>query len=232
MYYRPAAHNERRCGRLLAEIGLVTAFDPLVQVRGLAADGGVVAVAGVDDGVVGKLENLRAQRFDDRVEGGEGAVAGGAGAAVEQGIAAEEYPVVRGVEDGRAWRMAGGVQGGEEGAVGKRELLLVGDLFVADLGVGHLPEHVVAGVQEDGGVEALGQLRGDGDVVVVAVGEQYAQDLAVADGLDDGFGFVGCVDDVAGFVVADEPDVVVHIPLATVEGERAGRDNFVDMNSH
>lgn len=84
------------------DLALVTALDPLVQVRGFAADGGVVAVAGVDDSVVGKLQDLRAQRFDDRVEGGKGAVAGGAGTAVKQGVAAEEYPVLRGVEDGRA----------------------------------------------------------------------------------------------------------------------------------
>src|SRR3546814_12483196 len=62
--------------------------DPLLQVGGVGADGGVVAVAGVHERVGWQGEELRADALDDRREARE-AAAGGARSALEEGVGAE-----------------------------------------------------------------------------------------------------------------------------------------------
>src|SRR3546814_18264383 len=64
--------------------------DPLLQVGGVGADGGVVAVAGVHERVGWQGEELRADALDDRREARE-AAAGGARSALEAGVGAEHH---------------------------------------------------------------------------------------------------------------------------------------------
>jgi hypothetical protein len=58
-------------------------------------------------------------------------------------------------------------------------------------------------------------------VVIVRVREQKSDDLAPGHCSQDRPTVVGCVDDDALRVVAQDPDVVVDIPGAAVEAERA-----------
>src|SRR6476661_5637614 len=90
---------------------------------------------------------------------------------------------------------------------------------VIGVGVAHLPQHVVAGVQQHRGVHALGQFGGDGDVVVVTVRADHGVHVPVPDRIDDRLRGVGGVDDHDVGVVTDQPDVVVDVPLSAVEGE-------------
>ena len=80
-------------------------------------------------------------------------------------------------------------------------------------------------MQQHGASSASPSSRGDGDMVVVAVGAHHRDHVASADGVDDRAGVVGGVehDDVG--VVADEPDVVVDFPTAAVEFEGAVGDD-------
>ena len=73
----------------------------------------------------------------------------------------------------------------------------------------------------------LGQGSGGVDMVVVGVGAQDGGELARRDGSQDRVGVVRGVDDHAFGVVAEHPDVVVHVPGPAVKGERAGRDEMV-----
>ena len=57
-------------------------------------------------------------------------------------------------------------------------------------------------------------------------------DPAVPDGVEDGRRVVRRVDDEHLVVVADQPDVVVDVPLAAVEGEGARRDDLLDAGRH
>ena len=87
----------------------------LTEARLLGADGGVVAVAGVYDGVVGQREQPGPDRLDDQVGVAEGA-AGRAGPALEERVAGEDTAEVGGVQADGAGRVAGGVQHGQRGA--------------------------------------------------------------------------------------------------------------------
>ena len=91
--------------------------------------------------------------------------------------------------------MAGDVEHLHVGAGDVEDLAVVHGL-VFDAVVGLVPEHLIAGVEQNRGVEHRRQLRGDGDVVVVAVGADDALDPAAGHLLDDGGGVVGGVDDV------------------------------------
>jgi PAS domain S-box-containing protein len=129
--------------RLLA---LVAASDPLVQVRCLRADSGAVPVAGVDHRAGVQNEQAVADRGDDRAEVRE-RPPGRARAAGEQGVAAEQPALAGHVEAHSAARVARGMQDRKLGA-GDRDLLPVGQLPVGDpVGVGHVPQLLVGGVQ-------------------------------------------------------------------------------------
>ncbi len=101
------------------------------------------------------------------------------------------------------------------------DLLPVGEIAVAYVGMGVVPQHVVAGMQQDRCTRLLRQLRCDGDVVVVPVGQQDRLDGASADRVEDRRGLVRRVDDDDLAVVTDDPDVVVDVPGAAVEAESA-----------
>ena len=91
----PSAWLGHPCSKNQA--GLVAAGDPFLQVGGFGADGGVWAVAGMDDR--GRIEDEQpvADRVDDRAEVGEGAP-GRARSAGEQRVAAEQPALVGQVE--------------------------------------------------------------------------------------------------------------------------------------
>ena len=95
--------------------------------------------------------------------------------------------------------------------------------------VRHSPQHVIAGVQQHGCVERLAELGSHRDVIVVAVRAHHRHHVAAADGLEDRFGGVGGVENHDVGVVADEPDVVVDFPTATVEFEGAVGDHAIDV---
>ena len=128
----------------------------------------------------------------------------------------------------------GVARGGNELQVRSRdaEALTVLNLLEGDIGVGLVPQHPVAGVQEDGSIVLLGKLRGDGDVVVVAVGADNAFHGAVANNLGNGVDGVGGVDDVDLCIVANNPNVVVYFPLAAVELKQAGGLRMLNSEDH
>src|ERR1035437_2588063 len=69
------------------------------------------------------------------------------------------------------------------------------------------------------------------DVIIVPVGEQDSDDLAPGHCRQDRRSVVGRVDDDALVVVADEPNVVVDVPGATVKAEGARGDGLVYADS-
>ena len=85
--------------------------------------------------------------------------------------------------------------------------------------MGLIPQHLVARVAEDGSIEFLGELGSDRDVIVVSMRTNDALDLAITDCVDDWLGVVGCVDDIAFGIIAENPNVVINVPFTTVEGE-------------
>ena len=89
-----------------------------------------------------------------------------------------------------------------------------------------------AGFSSTGASKSAAELRGDGDVVVVAVRAHHGDDVPAADGVLDRLGVVRGVDDDHLVVVADDPDVVVDFPTAAVEFEGAVGDDAFDAAAH
>jgi hypothetical protein len=110
--------------------------------------------------------------------------------------------------------------------------LIVGERRIVHRGVRLLPQHLVAGVQENRCVEPLRELWRHDDVVVVRVRTEDRDDGAIADGVEDRLCGVCRVDDEHLVVVADKPDVVVDVPSAPVETELPRRDDAVDAWTH
>src|SRR5690606_40342358 len=81
-------------------------------------------------------------------------------------------------------------------------------------------------------LRGIGDLGGGVDVVVVRVRAHDRDEGPVPDRLEDRGGLVPGVQDDALAVVADDPDVVVDLPRATVELEGAGGDDLVDARGH
>jgi hypothetical protein len=89
------------------------------------------------------------------------------------------------------------------------------------LGMGHLPQHVITGMQQHRTVQPLAEFGGDGHMVVVSVGADDRGDVASGDRVDDDrLGLVRGVDDHDVGVVTDEPDVVIDIPGAAVPARK------------
>ena len=195
--------------------GSVTALDPLLEVRGLGADGGLVTVAGAHDRLRRQVEDRLLQGGDDRVEGGVGA-SRRTRSTPEEGVTGEQLARLRQVQAHRARRVAGDVEHLHVGAGDVEDLAVVHGL-VFDAVVGLVPEHLIAGVEQNRGVEHRRQLRGDGDVVVVAVGADDALDPAAGHLLDDGGGVVGGVDDV--HPINKTEDSVINATYCTLSGQ-------------
>src|SRR6478735_197127 len=92
----------------------------------------------------------------------------------------------------------------------------------------HSPQHVVSPVQQHGGVQRLAELGRDRHMVVVAVRAHHRHHMASAYSVDDGTCVVRGVEHHDLGVVADEPDVVVDFPTATVEFEHPVGDDACD----
>ena len=67
-------------------------------------------------------------------------------------------------------------------------------------------------------------------MVIVGVGADDRLDLPAAHHSEDVVDAVGRVDDDALVVVADHPDVVVHVERLAIQGEGAARDGMVDAH--
>jgi uncharacterized protein (AIM24 family) len=107
-------------------------------------------------------------------------------------------------------------------------MLAVGEGAECLVRVSRLPQHGVGGIQQNGRVQVGTQLRGDGDVVVVAVGAHHRDHMAPGDGVFDRLRIVCRVDDDHVGAVTDDPDVVVDFPTAAVEFKVAVGDDPLD----
>jgi hypothetical protein len=200
-----------------------------LQEGAFGGDGGGGAVSGVDGGVGGQREKLGP---DGRQEGGQRAVgaAGGAGAALEEGVAGEDAAEGRRVEADGAGGMAGGVQD-LQGSAGDGENLAVGEVGVPRRGTMHQrPEGLVGRMQEDGGADGGAKGGGDADMVVMGMGAHDGGDGPVPHKGEDVGNGVGGVYDNARRSVTDDPEVVVDGEGLAVEAERAAADGMVDAN--
>jgi hypothetical protein len=209
----------------------VSAGDPFLQVGSLSTDGGVGPVAGVDDRVLVKDQQPVTDRIDDGAEVGERA-AGRAGTAREQGVAAEQPALAGEMEAHGAARMPGRVQDRKTGAC-HGDRLPVGKVAVrSPFGIGHVPQLPVGRMQPDRCSGGIGQGGGGIYVVVVGVRAQDGGKPARPDRRTDRVRVVRGVDDHALGFVTDDPDVVVDVPGAAVEGKRAGRDETGQGEHH
>ena len=200
----------------------MAAGHPFVVVHDFVADGGGVSVAGVDDGFAGQLAQPARDRLEDCREVGV-RPSRRTRSALEQGVPAEHRSEFWCVPADRPWRVAGRVQGANLGS-GDRQRLLFADRAEVLVRVGHPPQHIVGWMQQHGRVERIAEFRCDRDMVVVAVGAHHGDHVATADGVDDRARIVCSVEDDNVVVVADDPDVVVDFPTATVEFEGAVGD--------
>ena len=172
---------------------------------------------GVDDRVGWQRAQPVLDRGENRREVGE-RPAGRSRTPLEQRVAGEQRPQLRCVEAGGSGGVAGGGDGAQLHAAGC-EHLAVPQGPEGLVRVSHLPQHGVGGVQQHRRVEVRAELRGDGDVIVVAVGAHHRHHVPTADRVLDGLCVVGRVDDDHLGVIPDQPDVVVHLPAAAVECE-------------
>src|SRR5262245_13646062 len=93
----------------------------------------------------------------------------------------------------------------------------------------HSPQHVVSRMQQHRGIQRLAELGRHRNVVVVAVRAHDRHHMATAYGIHDGACVVRGVEHHDLGVVADEPDVVVDFPTATVEFEHPVGNNTGDV---
>ena len=92
-------------------------------------------------------------------------------------------------------------------------------------GMGLFPQHLITGMDENPRIQLFCQLGSDRDVIIVRVRTHDAFHRATSDSVDDRIGRVGSVDNDAFRIVADNPNVVIDFPLATVECEHTVRDD-------
>src|SRR3954454_18598431 len=125
LYFLPLPHQQSSFARNIVEVMSPPSVHPLLEVRPLGADGGVEAVAREDEQVGGQREQPAVDRLDDLLE-----IAarqrGVAGAAGEQGVAAEEDGVTL-EQERRGPRGVTGVVDGAQAEVADRDDLVVGD---------------------------------------------------------------------------------------------------------
>src|ERR1700736_1563662 len=76
--------------------------------------------------------------------------------------------------------------------------------------------------------ERLAEFGGHGHMVVVPVCAYHRHHISAANGRHDGLRCVRGVEDHDVGIVADDPDVVVDFPTATIEFEGAVGDNALD----
>jgi hypothetical protein len=123
--------------------------------------------------------------------------------------------------------MARGVNDADVGS-GYRQNIPIGQRCRSDSFVDDVPEHLVCRVQRDGGPGCTGESDGLTDVVVVSVCAHNIYYRASVHGGDDGLEFVSGIHDDDFAIITNQPDVVVDVPGATVEGKRATRHESFD----
>ena len=206
----PVGAQRRRCS--------VAPGDPFLQVRGLRADRGRLAVAGRTTVSGRQGQQPVPDRVDDRREVGE-RPAGGAGPALEEGVAGEDARRGPG-RTGRPRRARGPgvcstVRSAPAASITWPSASSASGVAVR---VGQLPQRQVVGVQQIGGAGA--RRRGRARRRCGRCGRGCTRSPAAAGPptrLGDGVGVVGGVDDDRLVVVADDPHVVVDVPGAAVE---------------
>src|ERR1700677_782487 len=94
--------------------------------------------------------------------------------------------------------------------------------------MGQVPQRQIGRVEQDRRSGTGGQVGGGADVIVVRVGADDRSHGPVTNGLCDRGSVMRGVDhdDLGG--VTDDPDVVVDVPGASVEGEGARREEVLD----
>ena len=124
----------------------------------LGPDGGCIAVPGVHLGVLGQREESLADGAHDR-----GKVrkrpSGGARAAAEQGVTGEQYPRLRQIQTARPRLVPRGADHLNLGARYANSLAVV-EPPVRLLRMGHLPQHVITGMQQHRAVQPLAEFGG------------------------------------------------------------------------
>src|SRR6202034_220580 len=98
--------------------------------------------------------------------------------------------------------------------------------------VRHSPQHIIAGMEQYRRVERFAEFGGHGHMVVVTVRAHHRHHVASADGCQDWRRGVRGVEDHDVGIVAEQPDVVVDFPTATVEFEGAMGDDAFDVRHY
>lgn len=83
-------------------------------------------------------------------------------------------------------------------------------------------------MQKNRSIQFHTEIRCDSYVIVVAMSTNDSDGIAACDRVDDRTGRMRGIDDHHLVVVTDQPDVVVDLPLATIERERPRRDHLLD----
>ena len=197
----------------------------------LAADGGAGAVAGVDDGVVGKLEEFGLQGIHDLIERAAPEI-GAADAAGEECVSREELrlgeldaaDVLGEIQTDAARSMAGSVNDvGLEAAPTESVAFLEKMIDIHEFGGLHAEEGgldfhaVIEGeiivVHHDGRASVLMELGEAANVINVGVGadDDLDDELVAAKKAEDALDFIAGIDDdgFAGFGIADDQTVTL-----------------------
>ena len=228
---RPAACDRPRWrarARTRATTSEGTSDASVAERDDLVADAGVVAVAGVHDGLGRQREQARADRLDDRVEVRERApVAPGPPL---NSVSPEKTRVFA-----ASWRLTppgewpGRVQRDELDAAGVERARRRRSCRRARASGGRRPRACGRrGGSRSARRTRVGELDRRVDVVVVAVGADDRDHPPAADAVDDRRGLVRGVDHEALVVVADDPDVVVDLEVLAVDREGPVGDDAVE----
>jgi len=197
----------------------------------LVADGGGGTVTGVDDGVIGELEEFGVQRIHDLIEGATPEI-GTADAASEESVSREELRlsemdftgILGEIQADAARRVAGGVNDvGLEATPTERVAFLEKMIDIDEFGSFHaekggLDFHAVIkgeiiAVHHNGRAGVLVELGEAADVINVGVGadDELDDEFIAAQKTEDSFDFIAGVDDdgFAGFGIADDHTVAL-----------------------
>lgn len=172
-------------------------------------------------------DGTRWQGKQDVVNGGDDGVrigepsSGGAGAAVEEGVASEHRAELGCVEATGARGVTWCVQDPYLGSGYCNELVVLEMAIGLVPWMRLLPNGQVIRVQQDWGVGGVREFGCCPDMVVVGVGGEDRRYSASVDEIKDRLDIVGYVDDDAFGVVADYPSVVVDVNGVAVERERS-----------
>ena len=157
---------------------------------------------------------------------------GSSGTTVEQGVAGEHHAESRHVDAAPARRMAWGMEDGQFVPGHTNRQAVLERVIDPTVGVHHVPQHPVVGVQPDRGVNRVGQLHSGVDVVVVTVGAQHPESPTTGYRFGDRLVVMGSVYYHHLGVVAHQPDVVVDLEVLAVQREDPTGHHPLDPKPH